>query len=89
MREKRLLRIGKGSGRVDSVGFGWAGPGLADAGCKTLAARWDQGWLPGGNLPVSGSSLFSVEWVRGDKKAIAEMAMSWVAMAGVSNRNGR
>jgi len=40
-------------------------------------------------MPVNGSWLFSVEWVRGDKKAIAEMAVSWVTMAGVSNRNGR
>jgi hypothetical protein len=40
-------------------------------------------------MPVNSSSLFSVEWVRGDKKAIAEVAVSWVAMAGVSNRNGR
>jgi hypothetical protein len=36
-------------------------------------------------LPVNGSSLFTVEWVWGDKKAIPEMAVSWVEMGGVKH----
>jgi hypothetical protein len=42
-------------------------------------------WPPEMVLPVSGSSLFTVEWSWRNKKSIPEMAVSWVEMGGVKH----
>jgi hypothetical protein len=40
------------------------------------------------DLSPHGSSLFSVEWVRGNKKVLPEVAVSWVEMGAEIDRNG-